>query len=730
MPGPVTGSNQTASAFFDTGDTDTAVVPAIANDMPDDMNHAFGRIVTDTGKSPIPQSSSYKASTGSSFGTAATIPGSGAGGADFETQIMQSSTAEAAPGTGNAQAATADGTAPAAAAQMSEEDIQAYCDEQIPSDKHKVKGAIKNIEKQISDPSIPPELKQALIQLKGALEGKKPTLNDTQMSVLSILQRHADAFPIKDKDLQKKIDDPKTPPDLRAALVQLRADPALLLMLDTGRKGGGLAKADGNISAKDMLALSETPAMKTFNQKKAETYLHNYIPSDADATVTNGRDMTENDAMRELYLYSDNLPKKLSKDKLQKIVDGDAGLKKCPPQVIAAAKFMLDHPDSWSKVSMNGGKAAGPDGSIRRSAFLNNISKDVYLNADEAEALKIVNENRDVFLKGAITRKGLQKLIDDPNTTDGNRKAAQKLLDDPLLYGILDNAKHGHGSSPTNSADDGKIGVADIDKYLAQSTTQGKTLPAPPPTHAASTPEAQAALDDMAAGEVDDPAPKKKKGGGVSAFFHKIGDLALKVGALALHVISIGLSLLGKIPILGELAIPLSMAAEGMAGGLDVARTALDGGDVKHALKMAGIGIAGAAVSAVTLPGMGTAMVKGGEEVVEKTVVKAATTGAEKGSTAVVAKSTETATEKSLATSAAKTAEKGGEQGGKQSASAAAKEQIEEAAIDIAADLSVGAVATAVQGRQRKPSNQAAIGAADEAMPDARQLEKLYDQLS
>ena len=727
MPSPVTGSNQTASAFFDTGDTDTPVVRAKANDMPEDMNHAFGRIVTDTGKSPVPQSASYKANTGSSFGTAAVTPGFGRGEADFETQIMQSSAAAGAPGTGNAQAATAESTAPDAAAQMSEEDIQAYCNEQLPSDKHKVKGAIKNIEKQISDPSIPPELKQALIQLKGALEGKKPALTESQMGVLSILQRHGDAFPLKDKDLQKKLDDPKTPPDLKQALMQLANDPALHIMLDSVN---GMSKADGKMGAKEIKALSESPAMKAFNQKKAETYVHNYIPSDADAAVTNGRDMTENDAMRELYLYSDNLPTKLSKDKLQKIVDGDAGLKKCPPQVIAAAKFMLDHPDSWSKVSMNGGKAAGPDGSIRRSAFLNNISKDVYLNADEAEALKIVNENRDVFLKGAMTRKGLQKLIDDPNTIDGNRKAAQKLLDDPLLYGILDNAKHGHGSSPTKSADDGKIGAGDIDKYLAQSTTQGKTPPALPPTHAASTPEAQAALDDMAAGEVDDPAPKKKKGGGVSDFFHELGDTLLKVGAAWLHAASIGLSLLGKIPIIGELAIPLSMAAEGMAGGLDVARTDLNGGDVKQALKMAGIGIAGAAVSAVTLPGMGTAVVKGGEKVIEKTVVKAAITGAEKGSTAVVAKGTETATEKSLATSAAKTAEKGGEQGGKQSASAAAKEQIEEAAIDIAADLSVGAVATAVQGRQRKPSNQAAIGAADEAMPDAQQLDQLYNQLS
>lgn len=725
MSSPVTGSSPTINTLMNISGFDAASIAKLPSGVPAEFSQAFARIVTDAGKFSVHQSM-LQAPVGFQ------LPGTTAFNATFDTgtpvlasQSMQSNMsanmsapADAAPMT------TADAAALDEPARMSAEEIQAHCSELMPSKKSKTKDALKNIEKEINDPATPPEMKQALVQLRDAIQGKKPALNDSQMGALAILQRHGDAFPIKDKDLQKKIDDPKTPPDLRQALMQLRDDPALHLMLDTGRKGGGANKADGNISARDMMALSESPAMKTFNAKKAETYTHNYIPSDADPSVGEGRDITENDAMRELYLYSDNLPKNLSKNTLQKIVDGDAGMKKCPPQVIAAAKFMLDHPDSWSKVTR-------PDGSVKRATLLDNIGKNVYLNAGEASALKTVDENRDVFLKGAMTRKSLQKLIDDPNATDANKQAAQKLLDDPLLYGMLDNAKGGHSSNATRTADDGKIGASDITAFLAQSTTKGKEPPPLPATHAATTPEAISAINDMAAGEVDDPALKKKKGGGVSDFFHKLGDVFLKVAATVLHVVAIGLSFLDKIPIIGELAIALSMAAEGAAGGLDVARTALNGGDVKHALKMVGLGVAGTALSAVALPGMGAAMVKGAEKIAEKTAVKAVEAGAEKGVIKAATKGAEKATEKSATALTTEAAGKGSEQVAKQSTAAAAKEEARDIAIDTAADQATNAILYRSQAKQRQQPSQgdaASLTSEAQALQELEQMKQFVGQ--
>ncbi|MBC7513809.1 MAG: hypothetical protein H7234_05155 [Herminiimonas sp.] len=726
MSSPITGSSPNINALMNIGGFDVSALSNLPSGLPAELSQAFGRIVTDTGKSSVQQSGpqmpagfqlSDMTALNATFDTSGLAP---------ELQLTQSTMSAGVWAQADAALLTAaDATAPEEPARMSEEEIQAHCSELMPSKKSKTKDSLKNIEKEINNPATPPEMKQALVQLRDAIQGKKPALTDSQMGALAILQRHGDVFPIKDKDLQKKIDDPKTLPDLRQALMQLRDDPALHLMLDTGRKGGGAGKADGNISAKDMLALSESPAMKTFNAKKADTYTHNYIPSDADPSVEEGRDITENDAMRELYLYSDNLPKKVSKDTLQKIVDGDAGMKKCPPQVIAAAKFMLDHPDSWSKVTT-------ADGSAKRATLLDNIGKNVYLDSSEASALKTIDENRGVFLKGAITRKGLQKLIDDPNVTDANKQAAQKLLDDPLLYGMLDNAKGGHSSNATRTADDGKISADDITAFLFYSTTKGKEPASVPATHPATTPEAVSAINDMAAGEADDPALKKKKGGGVSDFFHKLGDFVLKAGAMLLHIVAIGLSFLDKIPIIGELAIGLSMAAEGAAGGLDVARTALNGGDVKHALKMVGLGVAGTAISAVALPGMGAALLKGGEKIAEKATVKAAEAGIAKGATKAATEAAEKAAEKGAAALATKTAEEGGEQVAKRSTAAAVKEEAKDMAIDTAADQATNAMLYSKKPAQRQqqplPGDAGALMSEAQALQEMEQIKQFIGQ--
>ena len=712
MPSTVQGSSPTASAFMDLGNFDANSLVKSDMGMPADISLAFGRIVAESGKPSI-QGFSADASVKSlltetatpeatlrnaeatveaeikkmmTAATAPTVPGQPAGAV-----APRSATPEEMIAEGRAALTKALAPPPPPPPQpMSKEEIQGHLNGLMASGK-----AAENIDKELANPDTPPEVKAALTQLKAVINGERPTLTDSQLEALSILQRHREDCGCKNSELQAKIDDPKTPPDLKQALVQMRDDPALNILVDNGKNGGGANKADGKWGGKDINGLSELPQLKAYNEKKAASYTKNYIPSDADPSVTEGRDMTENDALREMYLYSDYLPKKLSKESLQQIVDGDSGMKKCPPQVIAAAKFMLDHPASWSKATEDGNNVPSADGSIKRSAFLDNVGRDIALNADELETLKTLDENRDVFFKGAMTRKGLQKLIDDPATTPANKKAAQKLLDDPLLFGLLDNAKHGHSSNWRKSADDGKIGAGDIDAFMAHSTTKGKEPPPLPKTHPATTPEALAATSDMAAGEVDDPAMKKKKGGGLSNFFHSLGNILLKVGALALHIVSGVLSVLGKIPIIGELAIPLTMATEAAAGSLDVARVALNGGDVKHALKMMGLGVAGAGIAAVALPGMGAAVMKGAEKAAETVGLKAVEAAAEKGA----------------ATAAAKGAEKAGERVAEKGVEAEAKDQLKEELAMTTIDEAANARINQIHANQRRQSMQAMQGA-------------------
>ena len=693
----VTGNSPTANPLLDSSGDDTGSLGLPGKGMPADITAALNRMF---GQTPLPMTttpdpfaqvtpaSSAAASVQSGADMAVAYDGAPAALiATAGATDSGGSTAVGDPAVDGNGAAIADpvvDAAPAPAVEtMSEADINAALTQLLQSgDKNAIDNALN-----ASD--TPPEAKAALVQLKAVTNGERPQLTDSQLETLSILQRHRGDCGGKMKDLQSQIDDPKTPPDLKQALSQLRDDPALQILVDNGAHGGGINKTDGGWGGKDINGLSELPQLKEYNEKKAASYVKNYIPSDADPSVTEGRDMTENDALREMYLYSDYLPKKLSKKTLQAIVDGDAGMKKCPPQVIAAAKFMLDHPESWSKATENGKNEPSENGTVSRSAFLNNVSKDVYLTADEESALKTIDANRDVFLKSAMTRKSLQAIVDDPNTTPENKQASQKLLDDPLLFGILDNAKHGHKSKPTSASDDGKIGAGDIKAFMETSTTRGKAAPPLPKTQPATTPEASAAVADMAAGEVDDPAEKKKKGGGLSAILHKIGDVFLQGAAIICHGAAFVLSLIEKVPPF-ELLTPITMAVEGMGGGLDVARVALKGGDTKQALKMMAIGVG---VSAVGIAGAGT-LVKGGAKVAETVVAKAATEGAEKA--------------------AAKAAAEGAE---KAAAKVGTMEQVKEGVVDTAADLAVNG---AIIAAQKKPQLRQPAGQVDIPGPDAQ----------
>jgi len=590
---------------------------------------------------------------------------------------------------------------------MSEVDVNAHVRELMSGKSpEKLSDKREEIERKIGDPSTPPELKAALSQVHSALFDHKnpPALNNSQMEAVSTLQRHRDVFPIDQKDLQKKIDDPKTPPDLKAALIKLRDDPALALTLDTAREGGA---PNGIIGIKDLNTVSERGEMKAFTTLKTREYTELYIPSDANPVPNGGRKMTANDAMREMYLYSDSLPKDFGPDELRKIADGSANSKKMPPQLMAAAQYMLDNPTAFKKLTENGEGVASPDGRVTRSAFLDNISRDVYLTPGQTTTLKSLDKNRDVFFASNMTRDSLKKLLENPESSDEVKKTAKALLNDPQLYGMLDNAKTGHHSSSTKTADDGVIAKHDLDALLKMSTTYGKQQPDLPPITKPTTPGQVAAMQDMKAGVVDDPEEKKKKGGELNDMLKKVFSPLLKIGAGIMHGIAIAVSFLGTIPIFKPFLAPVVMAAEGLAAGMDIARAGVEGKDMKQAAAMAAIGIAGAAVSAATVGGAGAVVAAG---------VKA---GVSKGIAVGVGKAAGEGIEAGVAQGAKAGLTKGAGEAVEGTAKLTASKSVTEGA-DTGVDQAGKAVAKAETKDQAK--KQAAQEARDDAKNDARDI--------
>jgi len=484
--------------------------------------------------------------------------------------------------------------------------------------------SFSDLDKKIDDPKTPPDLKQALQSLKndpdlqkqldGALNGKsdgkfiagdiKRTLADQQLAAspdranaINVLQRHeGELGTLKFSDLDKKINDPKTPPDLKAALQTVKNDPGLQQMLDSGKNG----KTDGKFSGGDVKALSSSPTLIAMNQKQASSFEKNYIPSDDTSGAKQGRPMTANDAERELYRYSDNLPDPVTKDSLQQIVDGTGSEGKRPPQVIAAAQYYLDHPDDWQKLAGNA------DGKVKRGKLEDAISSNVELNADETATVKTMQANSDAFFKdGNLTRDKLKTLSNDPNPDVA--KAAKQLLNDPMLFGMMDNALHGNSGSFFHAADDGKISKKDFDKFTS---TMNKT---PAPTYATQAPssaEDASAVAAMQDGEADQPDTKAKKGGQFQDFLHGLLTIASKIEGVVSKVLGVIADL--KIPLISQLAAAGSVGAQALSSGYELADTALEGGDMKQAGIKAGFDVGGAALGALTVPGAGTAL-KGAE---------------------------------------------------------------------------------------------------------------------
>lgn len=490
------------------------------------------------------------------------------------------------------------------------------------------------------DESAPPELRAAAqamtadggAQFKDRLGGKdniasgndfakfvanddSTPLSDADIQTVAVLGRHQKDLPKHEKDIQAKIDDPKTPEDLRQALQQMQKNPSLMAMIDAGKNG----KVDGKFSGQDITRLTERRGeIREFNQQQAAIFVDNYIPSDDTEENPKPRPMTQNDAMRELYRYSDYLTKNISHETLEDIVNGTGGVGKAPPQVIAAAQYMLKHPDAWSQVA--------PGGSISRGHLCDAIAQDINLNPDERETIKTLQDNRGTFFDGGtLNRDKLQKIANDPNASEAVKKAANQLLNDPLLFGMLDNGKRGHSGDPLHAADDGKISGDDLDKFVDKLKTRNDPPPEVPPSHEPATPEAQAAASAMSAGIQDQPEVKKSKGGGFMKFLQGVLKVFSKIVEIVGQVVS---AVVKIIPGVGNLiAGAISVGSSFISGQLKVASVAAGGGskeEIRAAEKEAGLDLAGAAIGGIGVPGAG-AFVKGAVNVAEDAVEAGAT---------------------------------------------------------------------------------------------------------
>jgi len=417
-----------------------------------------------------------------------------------------------------------------------------------------------------------------------------------------------------DKDgLKKLADDPKTPPDMKKALDTLLSDTDMFKKIDNATPG----KVDGKLAANDIEAIKKTPEFEAYSDQQAETYTHAYVPSDA-PPGTPAQEMTGNDAIRELYQYSQSLPKKLSLETMKDIANGSQPLDKCPPQVQAAAKYMADHPDQWAKYT----GMTDPKATESREALCDQASYNVKLSRDESDALNTVKNNEDIFFKkGGLTSKRLKEIADDDKQPQDVRDAA-KLLMQPhsMLFSMLDNGKHHAGGDFFNKANDKNISKGDLDAFIAHGTNQ--IAPAPTPADI-ETPDEMKARREMYDGQKTQPDDKKEMGGG----FFKMIDIIGWIGT--------GLSLL--IPGLGEAALGAGVGRAAVQAGIQAGAKAAAEGGVKAGLsaaKEAGMEAGAAASKEAAEAGekgigyaAGQTAVRGGKEGAEVGVEHAASSG-------------------------------------------------------------------------------------------------------
>lgn len=442
------------------------------------------------------------------------------------------------------------------------------------------------------------------------------TLSQQEVQIVSVLDRHKDQCPISWDGLQDKINDPATPPDLKAALQGLAQDQQLFTAI--GSQGDG--RCGGKIKANDLDAFTaEHAQVSAFNEQQAKSFEQNYIPSDGNA---NGQPsvMSESDALRELYKYSDNLTKNLGKDEFHQIVDGDAKTGKTPPQVIAAAQYFLDHQDAWNRLT--GG------GEVKKADFLQAASSSMSLTQTELNTLKTMNGNQAAFFgDGDLTRDKLSSMANDKQLDPNVRQAAKNLLQDPVLFSLMNNAITGykthHGFfdfGGGHTVDSGNIAGRDFQKFYGNLSQANQTVQKPQ-THTPKTDADKMAVACMLMGTADQPEIKSPKHNG-GFLMHAI-DTALKVEGKLLDWASMAVGALSFIPGIGELADAASTALEAESQGCNVLHAMVSGGNVKKALEEAGLNLAAAAIGNIGGPEVRLAMKEGITKIVAEKAINA-----------------------------------------------------------------------------------------------------------
>ncbi|MCA1493612.1 type II secretion system effector nodulation protein NopX [Ensifer sp. NBAIM29] len=445
------------------------------------------------------------------------------------------------------------------------------------------------------------------------------SLTKPELQIVAVLNRHKDLCPLSWESLEAKANDPSTPPDLKAAIEALLKDPELFYAI--GSQGDG--RCGGKITAKDLSEFSKHhPQVAAFQETQAQSYAQNYIPSDS-AENAQPSVMTKNDALRELYRYSDYLPKNLSLADFKQIVDGEAKTGKCPPQVIAAAQYFVSHPEEWKKLY------GGNIDKVHKEDFLQVASSSMSLTQTELDTLETINSHQDFFFgSGDLTRDKLASMADDQSLDPKVRKAASQLLSDPVLFGLLNNAITGykthHGFfdfGGGHTVDSGNVSKEDFGRFHTNMTDANRTVQQPK-FHLPETEAAQDAVADMRMGLADQPdikAPKKNGG----ALMH-VADSVLRVGSQVLDWAATAVGVLSFIPGIGQVADLVSMTLACEAQAANLLRTAITGGNMKQALIEAGIGVAAQAVGLVSGPGVKLAIRNG---LARKAIEEAATAG-------------------------------------------------------------------------------------------------------
>ncbi len=422
-------------------------------------------------------------------------------------------------------------------------------------------------------------------------------LTQAELQIVAVLNRHKDQMPLSWDSLADKANDPSTPPDLREAIEGLQRAPELFHAI--GSQGDG--RFGGWITAKDLSGFSgHHSQVAAFQGQQAQSYVENYIPSDSTGNPQPSV-MTRDDALRELYRYSENLPKNLSLADFKQIVEGDAKAGKCPPQVIAAAQYFVSRPNEWKQLY------GGSIDKVHKEDFLQVASSSMSLTQYERNTLKTININQRAFFgSGDLTRDKLASMAEDESLNPKVRQAASQLLSDPLLFSLLNNSITGYKTHNAffdfgggHTVDSGNISKKDFARFYDGMSSANRTVQQPK-THTPETAAEQEAVADMMMGQADQPDTKSvKKNGG--AFIHAV-DNVLKIAAPVLDWAATAVGLLSFVPVLGQVADAVSMALSCEAQALNLLRTAITGGNMKQALLEAGVNIGAQALSLVAGP--------------------------------------------------------------------------------------------------------------------------------